>query len=98
MIYAVMFYVISTSTAIIFAYIFICTPISHWWAQANEIVGAPVPKGDCPNLVARGIACAALNILSDCLILSLGISGLWTLQMERRRKFMVGAILALGSV
>lgn len=96
-VYAVMGYVICSSIAIIFSYIFICTPISHWWTQANAAVGKPVPKGECPNLVPRGLACTALNIVSDILTFSLGVSGLWTLQMDRQRKFMVGGILAMGS-
>ncbi|KAH8432076.1 uncharacterized protein LDX57_009722 [Aspergillus melleus] len=96
-VYGVIAYVISSSIAIIFSYIFICTPISFWWEQVNAVVGKPVPPGSCPNMIPRGVACAALNVVSDWLILSLGALGLWDLQMNRKRKLVVFGILGLGS-
>ncbi|KAL1966243.1 hypothetical protein VTN77DRAFT_4596 [Rasamsonia byssochlamydoides] len=88
---------ITPSIAILFMYIFICTPISFWWEQMNAIGGKLVPQGSCPNLGVCRTVCTVLDIVSDGLILSLAFFGLWTLQVEHKRKAMVLGILALGS-
>ena len=98
-IWVVMGYLICVAIVSLFDEIFQCLPVSYFWQVGYLFVGQPSPvNGSCPSLVARGVSMAFLNLVSDVLIITLPIFGLWPLQMNKKRKVGLTAVFTLGTL
>lgn len=92
-------YLICVAIVTLFDEIFQCLPVSYFWDVGYAFVGQTSPvKGQCSNLVARGIAMAVLNLISDVLILLLPLFGLRNLQMALGRKIALASVFTLGTL
>ncbi|OOQ85092.1 hypothetical protein PEBR_31330 [Penicillium brasilianum] len=84
-------FVIGLFVAVLFVDIFQCQPVAYVYDMS-------IPGGKC---IAQGkfyVSTAALNLFTDCVVLSIPIIITWGLQMPLRRKLAVCIILCLGGV
>jgi len=92
-------YLVCVAVISLFDEIFQCLPVSYFWLVAYLFVGKPSPvQGSCPNLVARGVTMAVLNLVSDILLLAIPMVCLWGLKLRTSRKIAVAGILTLGTL
>ena len=77
-------------TAMMFSQIFGCTSQEKTWNEGVE--------GLCLNDLSIQVASAAVNVLSDFLILLMPFPCIWQLQLPVRRKIGISAIFAFGSL
>ena len=70
--------------------VFECTPVNRVW-------NLDIP-GTCIDINTIFIACSALNIATDFVILALPIQQLWQLKISNGQKLQLTAIFALGSL
>lgn len=90
-VYITMFIVIGANFALIFAFIFACTPVKRGW-------DITITEGSCINRAALYIATAVLNMITDILLLLLPIPIVVRLQMPRIQKLGLILIFAIGSM
>lgn len=76
-------------SALFFA--FMCKPVAAFWDPT--IVG-----GKCSDVTAGFLACAALNVVTDVIILLLPIWLLWPLRVGPLQKLAVAVILMTGGL
>ena len=74
---------------------FFCTPISYFWLRA---LNGNTVTGHCLNEQAIWFSNAALNILTDIMILSLPMPLLNAMQLPRKQKIFLKMIFALGGL
>ena len=84
-------FVIAYGIETLLAGFFQCHPVAFFW---NPMI----PGGKCVNKFALYFANAWINIGNDFLILSFPILILKDLQMQRRQKFILIAIISLGGM
>lgn len=89
-VYTLMAVVISYSVGIIFALIFPCQPISANW-DLN------ITDYKCIDKAAIYLATAAVNVITDLLLLLLPIPMVLRLQMPRSQKIALMIVFAVGS-
>ena len=66
----------------------LCKPISHNW-NWNQ-------PGNCGNVAANCIAGAAINVMTDLLILVLPMPIIWRLSIPLKRKISLSFVFGLG--
>jgi len=89
-VYALMAVVITYSIGIIFALIFPCQPISANWDLS-------ITDYKCIDKAAIYLATAAVNVITDLMILLLPIPMVVRLQMQRSQKIALMVVFAVGS-
>jgi hypothetical protein len=89
--YGTMFINIGASTGIFFASIFVCSPVARGW-DLN------ITTGTCIDRPALYEATAAFGVIVDCLIISIPIPMVLSLQMSRSKKAGLIALFVLGSM
>ena len=75
-------------TSIMLVVIFQCNPRAKFWE--------PTLPGHCISIEAVDIVAAAINVLSDVVLLLLPITCIWQLQMPSRSKLAVSAVFTTG--
>lgn len=83
-------FVIATHTALVFSFIFQCTPVSYFWN--------PAQAGGCFDQSAFYMSGGSLNIVGDVLVLALPMHMIWKLQTSRSQKLAVSFLFLLGSL
>lgn len=73
-----------------FIVIFQCNPRAKFWN--------PTLPGHCLNIVTINIVTAAINVLSDVVLLLLPVTCIWQLQMKNRTKIALSAVFATGTL
>ena len=73
----------------VLAALLICKPISYNWDFHNQ-------TGSCGNTTANCIAGAAVNVLTDLVILLLPMPIIWRLKIPTRSKLSLSFIFGLG--
>ena len=86
-----MVFVIGLFLAVLFVDIFQCRPVAY-------VYDTSIPGGQCIDQGGFYVSTAALNLFTDCVVLSIPIIITWGLQMPLRRKIAVCIILCLGGV
>ena len=71
--------------------IFNCTPINYFWDKT-------VPHGHCVNIFAYFMACAAINVFTDLVILVLPMPMIWSLRIPTRQKLVLVGIFFMGGM
>ncbi len=71
-----------------FVVIFQCNPRAKFWE--------PTLPGHCINIEVVDIVTAAINVVSDVVLLLLPITCIWQLQMPSRSKVAVSAVFTTG--
>ena len=71
-----------------FVVIFQCNPRAKFWN--------PTLPGHCINSDAVDVVTAAINVLSDIVLLLLPLKCVWELQMQSRSKVAVSAVFLTG--
>lgn len=89
-IYVTLALVVSYNVAIMFVVIFMCKPRRKAWDLT-----AP---GTCVEVLALGVAGAALNFATDIIILFLPMPLVWKLRLPLRQKVAVIGIFATGGL
>ncbi|OQN98712.1 hypothetical protein B0A48_15378 [Cryoendolithus antarcticus] len=81
--------------SVFIAALFQCIPVSAYWNRYR-----PVPPDDfqCIDEKAFSLVTAGLAILTDVVVLLIPMAMLWNLQLNLRRKVIVGIALSLGWV
>ncbi|KAK6437339.1 hypothetical protein LTR95_006464 [Oleoguttula sp. CCFEE 5521] len=81
--------------SVFIAALFQCIPVSAYWNRYR-----PVPPDDfqCIDEKAFSLVTAGLAILTDVVVLLIPMAMLWNLQLDLRRKVIVGIALSLGWV
>lgn len=74
----------------IFCSIFQCLPIASQWDLSV--------KGSCLNYRDFMMAISIVNILTDFILLLIPVPGIWSLFMDRAKKFLTLITLATGSL
>ena len=74
-----------------FVDMFFCWPISYFWDKTQ--VG-----GKCINTYRYYMACAALNVFTDLVILILPMPIVWGLQLPKRQRLVLVGIFSLGGM
>ena len=69
---------------------FFCRPVSYFWNKEQE--------GKCMNTFSYYMACAALNVFTDLVILILPIPTVWSLQLPKRQRLVLIGIFSLGGM
>ncbi|KAI0024711.1 hypothetical protein F4780DRAFT_550800 [Xylariomycetidae sp. FL0641] len=83
---------------------FQCSPVTYFWLQykyAHDSVPGDGRGGECldENIVLGSTyAAAAINAVADWTLGLLPIALVWNLDLNRRAKFSVAGVLALGSI
>lgn len=85
--------VTAQATANVLTCIFQCLPVSYVWEQVT-----PGSHGKCVQINEFYLANAALNILTDFMTYTLPMPMLWELQLPKRQKIGLIAILGLGGL
>ena len=67
-----------------------CTPRSKIWDAMTP--------GRCVNINAAFIATAAVNVVSDFLILTLPVCNVWNLQMSVKSKIVISCVFLFGGL
>jgi len=89
-------FIITLATVMNFFYtIFQCAPIKFFWLQFSGLKGKCLPA---PQVQALSIAFSAVSATADIVFGVLPICVLWNLQMNRKAKLIVGALLCVGIV
>ena len=83
-------FVIATHTALVFSFIFQCTPVSYFWDPARG--------GGCFDQSAFYMSGGSLNIVGDALVLALPMHMIWKLHTSRSQKLAVTFLFLLGSL
>ncbi|KAJ6098343.1 hypothetical protein N7499_002717 [Penicillium canescens] len=91
LIWGAMAFVVGLFIATLFVDIFQCRPVAYVYDMS-------IPGGTCINQGGFYVSTAALNLLTDLVVLSIPIIITWSLQMPLRRKIAVCVILCLGGV
>jgi hypothetical protein len=91
LIWGAMAFVVGLFIATLFVDIFQCRPIAYVYDMS-------IPGGTCIDQGGFYVSTAALNLLTDLVVLSIPIIITWSLQMPLRRKIAVCIILCLGGV
>ncbi|RDL33267.1 uncharacterized protein BP5553_08706 [Venustampulla echinocandica] len=88
-VWAIMAFVIASSIGAIFTNLFACKPLALVWNKSLP--------GSCIDPPTFLLVTGCINVLTDFLMILLPIILLWTIQMRRKQKIAVIAILMLGS-
>ncbi|KAJ6039160.1 hypothetical protein N7499_003021 [Penicillium canescens] len=91
LIWGAMAFIVGLFIATLFVDIFQCRPIAYVYDMS-------IPGGTCIDQGGFYVSTAALNLLTDLVVLSIPIIITWSLQMPLRRKIAVCVILCLGGV
>ncbi|KAJ6018999.1 hypothetical protein N7522_001066 [Penicillium canescens] len=91
LIWGAMAFIVGLFIATLFVDIFQCRPIAYVYDMS-------IPDGTCIDQGGFYVSTAALNLLTDLVVLSIPIIITWSLQMPLRRKIAVCVILCLGGV
>lgn len=79
-----------------------CEPIRYVWSKPSmDKIGADgrvVPGGKCVDPRTFVLTCCALSILMDLIIIPIPSIMVWNLQMDKRTKVLVVAVMSLGWV
>jgi len=89
-VYAVLFIAVGYSLAGGFGFLYLCRPISKLWDFSVE--------GDCVDAVAWYMACAALNVGTDIILLLLPIWVLRPLKVNPMQKLAITVVLMAGGL
>lgn len=83
------------SVAFFFIFIFQCYPSTYFWTQYTGGTGSCLD----PQVVVDSLyAFSAISCAGDWILGLLPIAIVWTLQMNRRTKWSVAGILAVGAM
>ena len=94
-IHALNIFNLSLMVAIFTTVIFQCTPVDYFWEQVGR---NPPTEGSCINTGAFYTSTAALNVLTDILVLALPFWIFLGLQMPKKVKWALLGVFALGGV
>ena len=72
--------------------VLICRPIAALWDVTIELVAS------CGNRNADWVAIGVLNISTDVMVVSLPITMVWKLQIQREKKIALFCVFGLGSL
>ncbi|CAO1599702.1 hypothetical protein XANCAGTX0491_003418 [Xanthoria calcicola] len=72
-----------------FGIAFQCTPVAYFWDRT-------IPGGHCINMMAFFRFANIANLLTDILILAMPIPIVWSLRLDRQKKFGVCGLFLLG--
>lgn len=84
-------YMVSTT----FVNIFQCTPIRYAYMKA-EMDQDGTKNGKCIDSLAFIMSSCALSIFMDLIIIPIPTAMVWNLQMQRKTKIAVVAIMSMG--
>ncbi|CAI6339898.1 unnamed protein product [Periconia digitata] len=89
-IYIVMGLCVATGTEALFTFAFVCTPVDAFWNVMKR------PAAKCLDEDVLRYINGTLNMVTDLLIAALPIRVIWRLQLVRRQKIALIALLTLG--
>lgn len=81
--------IVTYTIVTIFTSIFICVPVSSFWT---------LEEGRCINRFASWFANAAVNLVTDLLIIILPMPMIRRLKLQRRQKIALMSIFAIGAM
>ncbi|ETS78740.1 hypothetical protein PFICI_08593 [Pestalotiopsis fici W106-1] len=99
-VYGAMFFSVLSGIAFFLVTLLQCTPVSFFWERVGEFYGDPM-EGTCVSAeVIIGLAAlySTFSVLSDFTFAILPAFLLWDLKIDRRTKFTIIPILAMGCV
>ncbi|KAF7537974.1 hypothetical protein G7054_g3289 [Neopestalotiopsis clavispora] len=99
-VYGAMFFSVLSGIAFFLVTLLQCTPVSFFWERVGEFYGDPM-EGTCVSAeVIIGLAAlySSFSVLSDFTFAILPAFLLWDLKIDRRTKFTIIPILAMGCV
>ncbi|KAF2476742.1 uncharacterized protein BDR25DRAFT_278059 [Lindgomyces ingoldianus] len=88
--WAFIFIVVAYTIATVFACIFVCIPVQSFWNGD--------PNGKCINELASWFSNAAINIVTDLMIIVLPMPVIKNLNLARRQKKLLMGIFAFGGM
>lgn len=92
-VYGTMISIILFSIAYFFMILFQCHPVSFFWNQYNGMQGSCIGYWIVPD---ASIAHSAISATCDWILGLLPLALIWHLQVNKRTKFSIGVVLALG--
>lgn len=92
-IYATLAGVLAFSTFYFFLVLFQCSPVSFFWGQYEGMKGTCINPAAVPD---ASIAHSVVSFTADWILGLLPIVLIWDIQMNRRTKISIAAILSLG--
>lgn len=89
--YGALTFIILPSAAIMLVTILSCQPIQYFWDR-------DIPNGSCVDVAALAYANSAFAAAQDALLIVLPVFMLWSLNMSRKKKILIGSMFAVGSL
>lgn len=74
------------------------TCVEIWECTPRTKIWDPMVPGHCVNINTAFVATAAVNVVSDLLILALPICNVWNLQMPKKRKMTISGVFLFGGL
>lgn len=88
--YAMLAFIAIPSLVIIMFTILSCRPIAYFWDRDLS--------GHCLDVTALAYANSALAVAQDVLLIAMPVFMLWNLNMNRRKKWFIACMFAVGSL
>lgn len=85
----------------IFVVIFQCRPIQFYWFRYSSLLPPELSGGECHKTALATIPTYisfSMNVLTDWTLALLPVSFVWNAKMDRKTKFSVVGLLAIGSM
>ena len=89
--YTVLAFITLSSAVITILTIVSCEPIAYFWNR-------DIANGSCLDVTALAYANSGFAVAQDLIITLLPIYMLWSLNMNRKKKFFIGIMLAVGGL
>ncbi|KAL5313541.1 hypothetical protein ACEPPN_017961 [Leptodophora sp. 'Broadleaf-Isolate-01'] len=89
-VYTTIVFIVLGSASISFSTIFQCRPIAYFWDKDLH--------GKCLDVNALAYANSGLSIVQDFLIIGLPIRVVWNMNLDRKKKWSVAFMFALGGL
>lgn len=83
-------FTVASNASFVLVYIFQCTPRAK--------IFNPVIPGSCVNIDALIITSAAINVVSDIILLVIPFYFMWNLQLNLHKRLGVAAVFAVGAL
>ena len=83
-------YIVLTGIALVFAFIFQCTPVSYFWTGTSE--------GKCVDQLTFYLAAGSLNIVGDVLVIILPLRQVWKLNTSKGQRLALTCLFLLGGL
>ncbi|KAI0163182.1 hypothetical protein BJ166DRAFT_287720 [Pestalotiopsis sp. NC0098] len=99
-VYCAMFFSVMAGIAFFLVTLLQCTPVSFFWERVGEFYDMPI-TGTCVSpevIIGLAALYSAFSVLSDFTFAILPAFLLWDLKIDRRTKFTIIPILAMGCV